>query len=218
MTDRQKLQRNISRALYLRFFQAFMVLVPVAVPFFQSKGLLMRDVFTLQALFAGVVLLAEVPSGYMADLFGRRRVLLVGALFCGLGHSLLLIAEGFWTLALYELLLGISFSLASGSDLALLYDSELALGASAERQRRVVGKIYSLGTLSGALSGAVCSLILLGGSFVEVIWVQVIVGWIPFMVALGLVEAPRQSLDREAGHGREMKRILRYLWSHSLLL
>ena len=33
MTDRQKLQRNISRALYLRFFQAFMVLVPVAVPF-----------------------------------------------------------------------------------------------------------------------------------------------------------------------------------------
>ena len=25
------------------------------------------------------------------------------------------------------------------------------------------------------------------------------------MVALGLVEAPRQSLDREAGHGREMK-------------
>ena len=92
----------------------------------------------------------------MADLFGRRRVLLVGALFCGLGHSLLLIAEGFWTLALYELLLGISFSLTSGSDLALLYDSELALGASAERQRRVVGKIYSLGTLSGALSGAVC--------------------------------------------------------------
>ena len=72
-----------------------MVLVPVAVPFFQSKGLTMRDVFTLQALFAGVVLLAEVPSGYMADLFGRRRVLLVGALFCGLGHSLLLIAEGF---------------------------------------------------------------------------------------------------------------------------
>lgn len=218
MTDRQKLKRNISRALYFHFFQAFMVLVPVAVPFFQSKGLTMRDVFTLQALFAGVVLLAEVASGYMADLFGRRRVLLVGALFCGLGHSLLLIAEGFWTLALYELLLGISFSLASGSDLALLYDSELALGASAERQRRVVGKIYSLGTLSGALSGAVCSLILLGGSLAEVIWVQVIVGWIPFMVALGLVEAPRQSLDREAGHGREMKRILRYLWGHSLLL
>ena len=98
--------------------------------------------------------------------------------------------------------------------MALLYDSELALGASAERQRRVVGKIYSLGTLSGALSGAVCSLILL---FVEVIWVQVIVGWMPFVVALGLVEAPRQSLDREASHGREMKR-MRYLWSHSLLL
>ena len=51
------------------------------------------------------------------------------------------------------------------------------------------------------------ALLLLGGSFVEVIWVQAIMGWIPFMVALGLFEAPRQSLDREAGHGREMKRI-----------
>jgi hypothetical protein len=38
MTDLQKLRRNISRALYLRFFQAFMVLVPIAVPYFKVRG------------------------------------------------------------------------------------------------------------------------------------------------------------------------------------
>lgn len=218
MTDLQKLRRNISRALYLRFFQAFMVLVPIAVPYFQSKGLSMREVFTLQALFAGVVLVAEVPSGYIADVFGRRRVLVLGALFCGLGHSLLLVADGFWTLALYELCLGVSFSMTSGSDLALLYDSELALGASVERQRRVVGKIYSLGTLSGALSGVACSLILLVGSFAEVIWLQVVVGWLPLAVALGLVEAPREQLSHKASHVQEMRRILHFLWNNSTLL
>ena len=84
MTDRQKLQRNISRALYFRFFQAFMVLVPVAVPFFQSKGLTMRDVFTL-ALFAGVVVgrgasaqaICLTPSGVV----GGRIVLWSGSFF-----------------------------------------------------------------------------------------------------------------------------------------
>ena len=42
----------------------FLVIIPVAVPFFQSKGLSMQDVFSLQALFGFVVLLTEVPSGY----------------------------------------------------------------------------------------------------------------------------------------------------------
>ena len=56
--------------MLLGFFQVFLVIMPIAVPFFQSKGLSMQDVFSLQALFALVVLVTEVPSGYVADLVG----------------------------------------------------------------------------------------------------------------------------------------------------
>src|SRR5262245_40676336 len=77
-TDRQ-LQRNVARTLSMSFFQVFMLVMPIAVPFFESRGLTMQEVFSLQALFALAVLLGEVPSGYLADLVGRRLTLVIGA-------------------------------------------------------------------------------------------------------------------------------------------
>ena len=53
--------------------------MPIAVPFFQSKGLSMQEVFSLQALFAVAVLAMEVPSGYLADRLGRKPTLIIGA-------------------------------------------------------------------------------------------------------------------------------------------
>jgi hypothetical protein len=67
-----RLTRNLRTTLALAFFQVFLVIMPVAVPFFQSKGLSMQEVFSLQALFALAVLVTEVPSGYVADLIGSR--------------------------------------------------------------------------------------------------------------------------------------------------
>ena len=43
--------------------------------------------------YALVVLITEVPSGYVADMIGRKQTLVIGAVFCGIGHTLLLGAE-----------------------------------------------------------------------------------------------------------------------------
>ena len=80
MTIEKGLEKNLQTTLWLGFFQVFLVIMPIAVPFFQSKGLSMQDVFSLQAFFGFVVVITEVPSGYFADLFGRKRALVVG--FC----------------------------------------------------------------------------------------------------------------------------------------
>ena len=122
---RDRLKRNINRTLAFGFFQVFLVIMPVVVPFFESRGLTMQQqIFLLQALFAVVVLVMEIPSGYAADILGRRVTLLVGSVFIALGHSMLLFADGFAGLALFEVFLGIGSSLVSGTDLAILYDSE----------------------------------------------------------------------------------------------
>ena len=106
VTDVQ-LRRNISRTLAFGFFQVFLVIMPVIVPFFESRGLSMQQIFLLQALFAVVVLVMEIPSGYAADILGRRVTLLVGSVFLAFGHSTLLFADGFAGLALFEMCLGI---------------------------------------------------------------------------------------------------------------
>ena len=77
----------------------------------------------------------SAESDYLADLFGRKHTLLAGAAFCGVGHSLLLVADGFWGLAVFEVALAIGHSLVSGADIALLYDTELALDRGEQEQR-----------------------------------------------------------------------------------
>ena len=217
MTYQDRLDKNVYRTLLLGFFQVMLVIIPVAVPFFQSKGLSMQEVFSLQALFGFVVLISEVPSGYMADLIGRKNTLVVGAVFAALGHSCLLFADGFWTLAMFEALLGLSHSLISGADLALLYDTELALKRDEDEQRQVVGRLYGVRSSSEALAGVLCTAVLVVWSFDELIYLQVIIGWIPVLLALRLVEPPGERLVSE-GHLANVGQILRYLVSHSLVL
>jgi len=216
MNDKDRLRQNLSRTLLLCFFQVFLVIMPIAVPFFQSKGLSMQDVFSLQALFALVVLVTEVPSGYLADLIGRKQTLVIGAVFGGVGHSLLLGADGFWGLAMFEIGLGISHSLISGADIALLYDTELALERDERHQRQIVGKLYSVRTASEAVAALTCSFLLLW-SMELAIYVQALVGWLPLVIAVRLVEPPGERLEGSS-HTGNMVRICRYLMTHSSVL
>jgi MFS family permease len=214
--ERTGLERNLGNTLALAFFQVFLVIMPIAVPFFQGKGLDMQQIFVLQAIFAGVVLVTEVPSGYLADLLGRKPTLLVGSVVAGIGHTVLVFADGFAGLALFETALGISSSLISGSDIALLYDSEAALGRPESEQRKVVGRLYSMRTFSEAAAAVLCSLLMLA-SMDLVVYVQAAVGWVPLLLAVRLVEPPVARLER-SGHLRNMGLICRHLMSHSPVL
>ena len=51
-----------------------MMILPLAVivPYFQSLGLSMQEVFEVQAVMSAGVLILELPSGYVADLLGRK--------------------------------------------------------------------------------------------------------------------------------------------------
>jgi MFS family permease len=145
--------------------------MPVVVPFFESRGLTMQQIFLLQAVFAVVVLVMEIPSGYAADILGRRITLLVGSVFIALGHSMLLFADGFGGLALFEMFLGIGSSLVSGTDLAILSDSDAALGHDAV----VAGtgrRLFTMHTASEALAGVLCSVLLIW-SLDTAVYVQV---------------------------------------------
>jgi predicted MFS family arabinose efflux permease len=212
----QQLQRNISRTLMLAFAHVFLVIMPVIVPLFQGHGLSMQDVFLLQALFATVVLVMEIPSGYLADLFGRRVTLIAGCVFLGLGHSTLLFADSFWTFALFEILLGVGVSLVSGADLAMLYDSEQALKTTPGRQQQAVARLFWAHTTSETAAAIACSLLMVF-ALQAVVLVQVVIGWVPLVLALSLVEPPGERLQKGA-HGSNMLEIMRFLWKDSAVL
>ena len=189
-----------------------MVLMPVIVLFFESRGLRLSEVLLLQAWFAGLVLVLEVPSGYLADLLGRKRTLVVGSLFGGIGHLVLLFAHGFWQLAVFEACLAVAFSLMSGANLALLYDTELALRAArgrAGRRPTAVGRLFFASNLSEALAAFLCSFLLLW-SMDWAMYAQVAAAWLAFALTFGLVEPPREQLARDS-HAGNLRSVLLHL-------
>ncbi len=209
--QRRALARNLPKSLVLAFFQVFMVFIPIAVPFFQQRGLDMQGVLLLQAWFGAVVVLMEVPSGYIADRFGRKRALVAGTLLLGLGFSVLPFANGFVALAIFEALLGIGVSLISGADLALLCDTELALDR-AEGTPGAVRNLHVAHSASEAIAALLCSALMLW-SVDAVVAAQVFAGWIPFAIAVTLVEPPvHRALGEDAGErGVRMREVLTHM-------
>lgn len=198
---RRRLRRNLLSIRLLAFFQVFLVIVPVAVPLFGDRGLTMAEILHLQAIFGISVVLMEIPSGYVADVLGRRVALIVGGVFVGIGHSLLLIGYDFFTLALFELALGIGLSLISGADVAVLYDTQIELGDDAEARQKGLGSLFLLRSVSEAAAGIVASVVLLLGTLSELVWLQVLVGWLPLLFALKVVEPPVERMPTGAHLG-----------------
>ena len=91
--------------------------------FFTHYGKDIEEIFWLESFYALTVLLIEVPSGYLAERYGRGAVLRAGAVLWSLSW-LLLSVDNFTGLLLFELLGRIATALLSGADLALLFDTE----------------------------------------------------------------------------------------------
>lgn len=193
-----------------------LILLPIFIPFLGDRGLSMEQIFQLQAIFALSVLIFEVPSGYIADLWGRKNCLILGGICNGIGYSFLFWGQGFWDFVLYEILLGAAASMYSGADVALLYDSLEELEYSERDKHRSVGNILASRSFAEALAAVINSLLLIVGTFHDVLVVQVICGWFPLLIALSLKEVRVKTEIK--GHFENFKEIGRQLFLDSKIL
>jgi len=163
-----------------------MVIMPIVVLFFQENGLTLQEVMILQGMYSFMVAIMEIPSGYFADVFGRKNTLVFGAIFCFLGFLIISVSFNFWYFFIGEIILGIGSSFVSGADSAILYDS-LAENKKEKEYTKVEGISYGIGNFSEAIAG-IC-----GGLLAEISlrlpWqVQVIVAALIIPFTLLLVE------------------------------
>ena len=205
----RSLQNNIRTIYLMGFFSSFLVVLPVFVPLLQGHGLSMSQVLQTQALFALTIALFEVPSGYFADLYGRRLAILIGAGLNAIGFLSLLWADSFLDFVVYEIILGVGFSLISGTDLALLYDTEVYLQSRGEPGGAGAGKsvsrLISVEAAASGIAGVAASVLLLW-SMDGLILMQVIAGVVPLVLAVFLVEVPKT--QHEANHRDNMRQIV----------
>lgn len=125
------------------------------VLFMASKGLPLWQIGLLEGVFHVTSLLFEVPSGAMADLLGRRRVLFLSRVM-GIASSVaMVLSTSFLPLCVGFLFAALNCNLTSGTEEALLYDSLLTLGReeayfkTAGRMGFVWEAAHALGVLAG---------------------------------------------------------------------
>ena len=200
------LARNIKLLYLFKVIKNFLIIMPIIVPFFQSRDLSQFEIFLLESTWALSILLFEIPSGYFADKAGRKLSILIGSAIGSVAYSIYTFGDSFYVFLAANFLLGISFSFISGADSALAYESFKLLKREDEylnfesRRNGTSGFFQIIASLVGGGLAAF--------SIVYPVYAQVIIYSLLIPTALFLTEAT---------HSKELsplslKEVLKQIW------
>lgn len=189
-THLRKLESNIVKLYFIKLAKWFMLIMPIVALFYTENGLDSFDIYLLQAVYSFSVAALEVPSGYMADVIGRKKSLIIGSVLGTAGFVVYSLTHGFWGFLCAEIILGLGGSFISGSDSALLYDS---LSAMRRKQKylRIEGRISSVGNFAETAAALAGGLLAAWFSYRSVYMVQTLIAFVAVPASILLVEPTR---------------------------
>ena len=174
-----------------------MLYMPYVVPFYKANGLGMKEVLLLQAIYSVSIVILEIPSGYLADVMGRKTSLIIGAV-CGFaGFLTYSVSFGIMGFLIAEIILGIGQSMISGADSAMLYDSLYDLKKE-DKYIKYEGRMTSVGNIAEAVAAFVAflpALISIRGPYIA----QTFIAFLAIPAALFLKEPKRHKRIIKAG-------------------
>jgi MFS family permease len=141
------------------FLRGFTFILPVLALYLQNQ---LNNLFYVSIVLSVMALsttLFEVPGGWFADTYGRVHSLQLSSIT--MFFALISLFQGTFLFLLgYAILRGLADSLASGSDIALLYDNVKASDiAQSESHRAELGKVISLNSSMWPLGAGIGSFI-----------------------------------------------------------
>ncbi len=157
----RSLESNITKLYIIKVAKWFMLTMPILMLFYKDMGFSDKESFQLKAFYSIAIVIFEIPSGYVADVIGRRKTLIIGSILGTLGFVVYAITSGYYYFLVAELILGIGQSFISGADSALLYDTL----KSRQREHEYIkyeGRNFTVGNYAEALAG------LLGGTLAAI--------------------------------------------------
>lgn len=128
-------------------------------------------------LWSATAIVAEVPSGALADRFSRRAALIASSLFQAAGFALWILLPGFVAFAAGFVLWGFGGALVTGAFEALLYEGLLERKAE-QHYARINGWINSVALLCQIPAAGLATLLFWWGGYD-------LVGWVSIGVCLG---------------------------------
>jgi len=180
------IKHNIIKMYFLKGVLWFMLSMPIIILFFKENGLSLTEIMTLQGAYSLTVALFEVPSGYLADLFGRKACIVFSTIFSFVGFLFFCFFSGFYYFLIAQILVGFAGSLISGSDSALIYDTLLQTN-NKDDYAKIEGRNYAIGNFSEATAGIFGGFLAVSSIYLPV-YVQTAFIFLSIPIAFTLVE------------------------------
>lgn len=151
----EKWMMNIKKQTVLMYLYeaalAFRMVDAVWVIFLLERGFSLAQIGIAEGVYHVTSLIFEVPSGMAADLFGRKRTLLLSGIV-GMCSAVLMTIEGRTGFVYCGMVFSaLSLNLASGTEEALVYDSLLEAGCE-DRYKKVWANISMIARTASALA------------------------------------------------------------------
>ena len=128
MEYKDGLKRNIPRNYIFTFLKEFKVTNGIWMIYLASKGLSLTELGLIEAIFHITSFLMEIPTGAVADMWGRKASRICGRVGQLISAFIILNSNSFWGFAIGFIVSALSYNLESGAGEALIYDSLKEVG------------------------------------------------------------------------------------------
>jgi len=187
----QQLEKNFSRMFWIKALLNVKIINVILTLFYIHRGLTVSQIFYLSIVWAICNLLFEIPSSYMADRWGRKKTMLLGVMFAIVGWILLLFGHNFFVFVLAIIFSALYFAMFSGTDEALIYDTDKELNIEKTSLKRLshFSSAQNIFKIASPLIAVFIAKDLTDAQFLIVIMIDVIATVCSMVLILGLVEA-----------------------------
>lgn len=199
-------RRNLTITYVFEFLMNVNFMQALWMTYLAFKGLSLWEIGLAESMFHVVSLIMEVPTGVIADLYGRKISRLLGT-FMRIIYLLILFYVDSLPMALLAFTFtALSYNLESGSDTALIYDGMIADGMKDEFTQ-VQGKrevILQFASIIGVFTGGLLADI----SYAHAISLTLLVTSLALLVGLFFIESPYQKSE----HRPSLKEHFKSMW------
>ncbi|MFS8099570.1 MFS transporter [Lentzea alba] len=166
---------------------------------FADSGLSDSQITVLLAIWSTTAVVAEVPSGALADRFSRRGCLVASGVLQAAGYAVWVVFPSFYGFALGFVLWGLGGALESGAFEALVYDA-LAANGDEDQYVRLNARVDTIELIAQVPVAVVATVLFSVGGYQLTGWASVAMCLASSVVALRFPEPPREQADEHTGY------------------
>ncbi len=217
MSSPEVWRRNVRRMYVWRALTMMHFFAGALVPFFTEwGGLTLPQLFLLQAWFFLWIFLLEVPTGAVADKYGRKASILCANACLLAATAIYATGKGLPRFLLAEVIWAASSALASGADEAMVYDSLKACGEES-RSKKALATLASFDIGAIAVAAPIGSLVAARWGLRAPMALMLVPFALGLLVGFALEEPPTGEEGPKPGYREVLTRGVRYFASHEPL-